>query len=349
MLKKAFSDLALLILLILSSACSNKSTDEQTVKPVPVTTAPVRYGIFPETIERSGLLATGSEARLSFKVGGLIDRILVDVGAFVHKGQLLAVLNLSEINAQVELARTGYEKARRDHDRVSRLYGDSVATLEHLQDAKTAFDAAKASLEIARFNLKHARITAPSDGRILKRFLEENEMVSPGIPVFYFGSSAENWIVKLGVTDRELVKLAIGDSARVRFDAFPDRSVAGLITGISESADSRNGTFEIEITLEHSQLRLASGFVAHVTLFPKENEPHYMIPVEALLEAESDSGFIYYLPDSALKPVKIPVRVGRIAGNQVIILSDLRGIKKVIVAGNAYLTGDTEIIQVESD
>ena len=340
---------ALLVLLVLCSACSNKSADEHSVKPVPVTTAPVKYGIFRETIERSGLLATGSEARLSFKIGGLIHRVFVDEGAFVHKGQLLAVLNLSEIDAQVELARAGYEKARRDHDRVSRLYGDSVATLEQLQDAKTAFDASKANLEIAQFNSKHARITAPSEGRILKRFLEENEMVGPGTPVFYFGSRAENWIVKLGVTDRELVKLAIGDSARVRFDAFPDRFISGSITGISESVDPRNGTFEIEITLEPSSLRLASGFVAHVKLFPKENEPHYMIPVEALVEAKSDSGFIFYLPDSVTKPVKMPVRVERIAGNQVIILSDLRGIKKVIVAGNAYLTSDTEIIQVESN
>jgi multidrug efflux system membrane fusion protein len=349
MLKRIFSDFTFLTLLILYSACSNKSADEQSVKPVPVTTAPVRYGIFPEIIERSGLLATGREARLSFKVGGFINRVFADEGSFVHKGQLLAVLNLSEINAQVELARTGYEKTRRDHERVSRLYSDSVATLEQLQDAESAFDAARASLEIAQFNLKHARITAPSDGRILKQFLEENEMVGPGTPVFYFGSSAENWIVKLGVTDRELVKLAIGDSARVRFDAFPDRSIPGSITGISESVNARNGTFEIEITLQHSPLRLASGFVAHVTLFPEENEPHYLIPVEALVEAELDSGFIYCLSDTARKPVKMQVRVGRITGNQVIILSDLGGVNKVIVAGNAYLTGDTEIIQVESN
>ncbi len=329
--------------------CEQKINTKETIKPVPVETAPVVYKDISETIQRSGLLATGTEARLSFKIGGIVRRILVDEGAAVSRGQLLAALNLSEINAQVELARAAYDKAERDYKRISILYGDSVATLEQLEDTRTAADAARANLEIAQFNLQYARIYAPTDGKILKRFVDENELVAPGAPVLYFGSSEANWIIRIGVTDRELVKLSLGDSAEIKFDPYPARKFTGYVTEISESVDQRSGTFEVEITLQDKQSRLASGFVARVTIFPAKKSRHYLIPVEALIEAEVDSGFIFYVSDTSGSVRKQKVRVGSFLGDQIIILSDLNGIENVVISGNAYLTDDSKIIQVNNN
>ncbi len=342
---------SLITAVIFISGCTGdqQTSGETAAKPVPVTTAPVVYRQISRTIERSGLLATGSEARLSFKIGGIVRQILVDEGASVSDGQLLAVLNLSEIKAQVELARAAYEKAVRDQDRVSRLYRDSVATLEALQDTRTARDAAKANLEIANFNLQHARIVAPANGRILKRFVEENEMVGPGTPVFYFGSSETSWIVRLGVTDRELVSLALGDSAEVTFDAYPRKKFNGTVTEISESVDARSGTFEIEVTLADEKARLVSGFVARTAIFPAKKAGHFLVPVEALVEAEKDSAYIYLLAGGAGQVTKRKVPVGEIIGDQVIILAQLKTTDRVITAGGAYLTDESKIIQVDTN
>jgi len=340
----------LIAVAVLSWGCAQNQdpANEEAAKPVPVTTAPVVYQEIGQTIKRSGLLATGSEARLSFKIGGIVRQMFVDEGASVSGGQLLAVLNLSEINAQVDLARASYEKAGRDHERVSALYGDSVATLEALQDTKTALDAARANLEIAQFNLQHARIVAPANGKILKRFVEENELVSSGTPVFYFGSSEASWIIRLGVTDRELVRISLLDSAEVTFDAYPGEKFTGSVTEISESVDVRSGTFEVEVTLHEKNARLVSGFVARVTLFPAKRSKHYLIPIEGLVEAAGDSAFIFTVVDSSDQIQKLKVHVGQIIGNQAVILSDLNGTSWVITAGNAYLTGESKIIQVDT-
>jgi RND family efflux transporter MFP subunit len=232
---------------------------------------------------------------------------------------------------------------------VSRLYSDSVATLEALQDTRTALDAAKANLEIANFNLQHARIVAPANGRILKRFVEENEMTGPGTPVFYFGSSEASWIIRLGVTDRELVSLSPGDSADITFDAYPGQKFEGTVTEISESVDARSGTFEVEVTLDDTKARLVSGFVARVTIFPAKKSGHLLVPVEALVEARKDSAYIYVLDDGAGQAAKRKVSVGEIIGDQVIILSDLKTTDRVITAGGAYLTGDSKIIQADTN
>ena len=341
--------ISILSLLVFLFSCTQESEEPEAVKPVPVTTASVTYEEISQPIQRSGLLATGSEARLSFKIGGIIRQIFVDEGSTVSDGQLLAALNLSEINAQVELARVSYEKAVRDHKRVTNLYRDSVATLEQLQDTKTALDATQANLDIAQFNFQHARILAPANGRILKRFAEENELVGPGSPVFYFGSSDANWIVRFGVTDRELVRLSPGDPAKIVFDAYPDQRFTGSVTEISESVDPKSGTFEVEITLADTDARLVSGFVARVTIHPGQKQWHYLIPVEALVEAEVDSAFIYTVSDTGDQVQKIKVHTGPILGNRVIILSNLKDIDKVIVAGNAYLTGESIINQVNTE
>ena len=77
-------------------------------------------------IRSSGRLSTKAEVRLSFKIGGLVDRVFVDEGQRVKRGALLARLNLAEIDAQVMQAKSGLEKSKRDRDRAEGLYADSV-------------------------------------------------------------------------------------------------------------------------------------------------------------------------------------------------------------------------------
>lgn len=100
-------------------ACSEKP-DEETTKSVPVKTYRAVLSDISLPIYRSGVLAASSEARLSFKTGGIISRIYVDEGDQVNVGQILATLNLSEINAQVKLAESGYQKAQRDLARIEK-------------------------------------------------------------------------------------------------------------------------------------------------------------------------------------------------------------------------------------
>ena len=85
----------------------------------------------------------GAEAKPSFKTGGVIAKTMVSEGQNVKKGQLLARLNLAEIDAQLSQANEAANKAERDLTRARRLLADSVATLEQVQNASTALEVAK--------------------------------------------------------------------------------------------------------------------------------------------------------------------------------------------------------------
>ncbi len=104
-----------------------KENDANT-NSIAVRLAQVETQVINRPILASGLVASASEARLAFKTGGVIDRILVKEGQTVVRGQLLATLNLTEISAQVNQAKEGVAKAERDLNRVKNLYADSVVS-----------------------------------------------------------------------------------------------------------------------------------------------------------------------------------------------------------------------------
>ena len=141
-------------------SCGSKEKAENLTdsKTVPVKLAEVEQKQLATEIKGAGLLNSSREARLSFKTAGIIQKIYVEEGDKVRKGQLLATLNLTEINLQVAQYKEGVEKAKRDFQRAENLYKDSIATLEQKQNAETALRMAQQNLDIAKYNQNFSAI-----------------------------------------------------------------------------------------------------------------------------------------------------------------------------------------------
>lgn len=324
--------------LLLLAGCGSKGKYEKTDSTVVVGLAEVERREIALPINTSGMLSAGSEMKLSFKVGGLIETIFVDEGESVGKGEVLAQLDLSEIEARAAQARSAHEKALRDLKRVERLYADTVVTLEQLQDAKTGLDVALSNLEVAEFNLEHATIHAPSQGTVLRRFAEPSELVSAGMLVFLFGADSEGWVVRAGVSDREVVQLSHGDSAVIRFDAHPGMRFAGTVSEIAGSADPRSGTYEIELDVKPGGHRFISGFVAKVEIIPAKRNTYYVVPVEAIVEADGSAGFVFAFDRDNATVRRIPVKIGMFLGGEIAVTGDLTEVDVVVTEGAPYLS-----------
>lgn len=333
----------LLSTVLLVHGCASFAEDARQEKAIPVQIAPVLRQEISLPVHTSGKLFTAAEMKLSFKIPGLVRKIYVDEGQSVPKSRILAELDDTEIRAQFEQAQNAFEKAGRDLERARQLFADSVATLEQLQNAQTAFHIAEAALKIARFNLRHSAIRAPGKGTVLKQLVEENEMVAAGTPVLVFGSVDKSWLLRVGVADRDVVRLALGDSAAVFFDAYPGRRFSARITEISEAVNPMNGTFEVELQLSAGAFKLMSGFVADVDIFPSRMNAFLTVPIEAVVEADADRGFVYTLePDSAVVH-KVAVRTGPIYGTRIAILSGPGEREHVVTLGAPYLQDGAKV------
>ena len=316
---------------------------EETIR---VRVADIRHERSHRPVTVTGLVVPSREIKLSFKTGGVIAGIYAGEGTRVGKGEVLAALNLSEITAQVKQYRNGYEKALRDFQRAKNLYGDSVATLEQLENAETALNVSKAGLDAAAYNLEHSRIIAPDNGTILRQLAETNEIIAPGYPVFIFGTSGTGWKIKAGLADRDFVRIRQGDTARVTTDAYPGITFGAFVSQISEAANPSTGTYEIELDLQRTDRKLAAGFVVNLEIFPAATDSFLYLPVQALTEADGNSGFIFTVGDS-MKAKRVKVNIVHIYGSSVAV-SEVAGITgKVITEGSAYLSDGDRVIIVE--
>ncbi len=327
-------------------ACSQKEEDTAKDQRIKVETATVQEEEITFPIHAVGKVYAKEEVKLSFKTGGFIKNILVNEGQNVKKGQVLAVLNLSEIEARRSQARLGFEKAQRDFDRANNLYRDSVVTLEQLQNVGTQLKLAKNDMDIAEFNYTHSRITAPSDGRVLKQLSEENELIGSGYPVFLFASMAEDWVVRTNLAESDIFRIGLNNKAELWLDAYPGRSIHGYVSEIGSSADPYTGTYEAEITITENKLKMASGLFARFDILPDAKNKFDVIPLDALVEANEHEGFVYVVNDSdSVSRTKVDIR--EIRNEAIYVMSDLRQGDKVVTTGSAYINNRSTIEVVD--
>jgi RND family efflux transporter MFP subunit len=222
-----------------------------------------------------------------------------------------------------------------------------VVSYEQLQNITTAVQVAESNLEIARFNFHHSSIYAPSDGRILKQLSEENELISPGMPLFIYGSYDGQWVIKVGTSDKDIIRFHINDRANVQFDAYRNTVFEGHITELAAAANPMNGLFEIEVVINDQGKRLMSGFIGKVTLFPSEKKEIALIPASSLIEAQNMTGQVY-VPERDNQTVKkVNVRIEQVLDEHLAIAKGLEDYPYVITDGAAYLQENSQIKIIE--
>ena len=303
---------------------------------ISVRLAPVTVQSVAQPITATGVLGPKTEVPLSFKIGGVIGRILVDEGQSVRAGDTLALLELSEIDAGVARSRSAAEKGDRDLARARRLYNDSVATLEQVQNAQTGRDVAAAELATAAFNRRYAEIVAPAPGVILRRSAEPGQLVSPGTSILVLGSRSRGVVLRAALADRDIVRVHGRDHAIVRFDALPDARLEGTVTEIAAAADPFTGTYRVEVTLPGAA-GLASGLVGEVEIRPRAATPVSLVPLDAVLEADGSRATVFTLAPDGQHAVRRTVRIAFLAGDRIAVLSGLEGVTSVVTDGAAYL------------
>ena len=346
--------LAAIAALALLAACSGRQAPaDRESPPAAVRAAPVESVAVAQQTRAVGVLAPRDELRLAFKVGGMVDTVRVEAGDVVRKGQLLAELKRAEIDAAVDQAAESVEKARRDLERAQQLRRDEVATEEQVQDLTTAYNVARANLDATRFNAGFARIEAPADGIVFERLARGGELVQAGQPVIVLGSTTSGWVVRVGLADRDAVRMELGTVASVSFDAFPGQAFAGKVTRIGAAADRQTGTFEVEIAVEPQGARFARGLVAKVTLplapLAGVAPSATVVPITALVDADGAHATVYVLDTDNKTARRKDVTLGAILGEQVIVTAGLVPGEPVITDGAAWLTDGRSVRVVGDD
>ena len=351
MIKHFFLPILLLPILVACNKDKPESENKSVAPDIPSTafyvrTAPIENSQLSDAIHITGIIQSDSDAKPSFKTGGVIANTYVKEGDAVRKGQLLAKLNMTEIEAQATQAQFALDKAKRDQQRVQNLYADSIVTLEQLQNASTAVDIAQKTLQIAQFNVAYSEVRSPIEGKIVTQMLHEGEIAAPGLPVYFImGVKPSDWKLVAGLTDKNWSRVSTGNKAKISLDAYPELEITGTVKRLSDVANPLSGTFDAEITIPAKDKRIAAGMLAHVEIIPATGKAYPVIPIEALVSSNGQSGVVY-VPNNGHAEKRV-VHIQQFDGERVAILSGLENATEVITAGSGFLENGDAIISEE--
>ena len=157
--------------------------------------------------------------------------------------------------------------------------------------------------------------------------------------------TGSQFVLRVGIADRDVVRLSPGDSASVVFDAFPAHTLVGSVSELPAGANPATGLYEVELTVEEEGLPLLTGLIGRAEILPRSARRLPVIPIEAIMDADADRGYAYVVEEGSV--AKRPLRLGPILGAKVVVLKGLSPGEAIVTAGAAYLRDGLEVTVVE--
>lgn len=334
-----------LLTLPLFFSCKEEKKENpfETADVISIKTASVESLSLTGNISASGLVTTENQANYGFKIGGVVSRIYLEEGQFFKKGQLLAALDQTEIDAGLNQADLNWKKFERDYQRANNLYKDSVYTLEQLQNTKTGLDIAKRQKDAVAFNSRYAKIYAVADGFVAHKIANEGEIVGPGSPVLAINETSKNsnYLLKVGLTDKEWAAVKMGQKAIVTLDGFPDEKLEAVVFRKSQASDAALGSFQVELKLDMKNQKPAVGMFGKAEIQTDKAEESIVIPYNSLIEADGNKAFVFIVENNKVK--RQPITISRFDNDKVFVKDGLKKTDQIVISNSAYLNEQAAI------
>ena len=182
----------------------------------------------------------------------------------------------------------------------------------------------------------------------IKKLINEGEITGPGLPAFViFETGPNDWVVRVNVSDRDWARLSLGMLAKVTMDAYEGTVFTGKVTDLAASADPASGLYPVEIRIATQGKRFAPGLFAKVDITPSKSRVYAIIPIEAIVEGNGKSAFVFALQPDGVSVKKLAVQIAFLDGNKVLIASGLEGVSEVVTAGAPYLSEKKKVRKVD--
>lgn len=342
---------------ILLAACGKGAAPVEAARPVLVA-HPTESAH--ATSAFAGDVRAREESPLSFRVGGNLVERHVDVGDHVRRGELLAVLDAGDLQAQARAAQAQLaaaqaelERARADQARLARLAGQQLVSRSALDTANATatatqaqVNAARASLEVARNQAAYTRLHAPRDGVIAARNAEAGQVVGAGQPVFVLAADGVREVafaVPEGVVDGVKPGLPV----QVEVWSRPGERWPGKVREVAPAADAASRTYAARVTVDAPEGTLELGQSARVYLTGNGNGA-LSVPLSALQRAGKATAV--FVVDARTSTLELrPVQVGPYGDERVPVRAGLEAGDWVVIAGGHLLRAGQKVVPVDRD
>lgn len=264
-------------------------------------TARVEKATIGNSVTATGTIEPVTKVEVGTQVSGIIDKIYVDYNSVVHKGQIIAELDKTNLMSELNSAKSNLAGAKSDLDyqranykRIKALYDKELVSgneydtaLLSLRQAESTYAQRKEAVSKAQTNLGYAIITSPIDGIIISKAVEEGQTVAASYStptLFTIAQDLTDMRVIADVDEADIGEVEVGQRVSFTVDAYPGETFEGKVTQVRLEATTESNvvTYEVVISASNKDLKLKPGLTANVTIFTMERNNIVSVPTKAL-------------------------------------------------------------------
>lgn len=336
-MNKYYSAALTLIAAIAMISCSSNSKSEEAAaaqaeaKPQ-VKIAQVHSQSIPQVETYSATVESDVKNNIAPNAPLRIERVLVDVGDVVRRGQVVVQLdasNLRQLKLQIDNMKVEY-------NRTSALYEVGGASKAEYDNVKMQLDVLETQY---RQLVQNTQLTAPISGVVTARNYDNGDMYG-GQPVLTIEQTNPVKLI-VNISEVNYSKMHRGMPVDLELDAYPGEAFTGTVTIVYPSIDATTHTFPVEITINNQSQKVRPGMFARATV-NFGDEQHVLVPdVAVVKQIGAGDRYVYVYKDGKVSYNK--VELGRQIGDKYEILSGVRDGDQVVTAGQTKLANGREV------
>ncbi len=312
---------------------NDADSEEDEEIPVPVEVAEVTTGAIASYISATANLVAEDQVKVLAEAEGRVERLLVEEGDSVTKGQVLAVLVQDEAKiakSKVELkasnARAALERAKDTHDQ-GLISAETYDTLE------MEYEFARQEVAEAEWRLAKTVIRAPFSGRVTERFITLGQHLRPGDELFTV-ADYDPLIARIYLPERDVMELEEGREVRITLAANAEFSFTGRVRQIAPVVDTATGTVKVTVEAVQPPAGVRPGAFVSIGIVREQHPSALLLPRVSVIR-ELRAAHVFVTEDDTA--VKKAVELGLEEGDMVEVLSGVSAGDNVVVAGQGGL------------
>ena len=315
-------------------------------KPInPVKTMSITKDTISNELSYTSTLIAFEELNYAPASPGRIEKIYVEVGDKVRKGQKLVSMD----KTQLVQSRIQLQQLEIDYKRMQQLRETNTVSQQQFDQVKMQYDVAKSSIKFLEDNTE---LTAPFSGIITGKYYEDLELYS-GAPNTQAGKAAVVSLMQInpvkaivGVSEKYFPNVKTGMTVKLFVEAFPDEEFLGEVYRIHPTINSATRTFNVEVKIKNTDERLRPGMYSKVYINLGEVQA-FMVPAVAVLQQQGTNNRYVYLHKNG-KAQRVSITLGRRFNDKLeIIAPEIQEGKQLIVSGQKRLLNNVDVTIVK--
>ncbi len=318
---------------------NDADSEEDEEIPVPVEVAEVTTGAIASYISATANLVAEDQVKVLAEAEGRVERLQVEEGDLVSKGQVLAVLVQDEAKIAKSKVDLKASNARAALDRAKDTHDQGLISAETYDTLEMEYEFARQEVAEAEWRLAKTVIRAPFSGRVTERFITLGQHLRPGDELFTV-ADYDPLVARIYLPERDVMELEEGREVRITLAANAEFSFTGRVRQIAPVVDTATGTVKVTVEAVQPPAGVRPGAFVSIGIVREQHPSALLLPRVSVIR-ELRAAHVFVTEDDTA--VKKAVELGLEEGDVVEVLSGVSAGDKVVVAGQGGLDDGQKI------